>query len=349
MNRRIILVAVPVLLLGAAAAGWTYYYRGTPQYSLKQAANAVKEKDRAAFQKYVAVDSVVSGAVDVLLARALEETRKEAAAEDDGFAALGAELAAGLIQGIKPMVVTELRNGIMEGVEQGDLRRAFDRDSATEEMGLELTDAGAQPMEYAGLDMVSREGGTARADLQLRRTDLDQTFPLRLRLAQRDGYWQVMAVENVVEFSQAVDQAENRRLAEVNRPVMAELARLVRLDSLRGSHASDEWGFASRVSFAARLTNTGSQPLQDVRVEAGEGADRIVLAHTGTVQPGQSVTVASSAERLRATHPIHSRVGRGQNVRVDAPMRLTSARVGARTVAAYESWSAYMQRERPKQ
>ncbi|HEX2078191.1 MAG TPA: DUF2939 domain-containing protein [Longimicrobium sp.] len=349
MNKRIILVAVPVLVLGAAAAGWTYHYRGTPQYSLKQAANAVKAKDRAAFQKYVAVDSVVSGAVDELLAKALEETRKEAAAGDDGFAALGAELAAGLIQGIKPMVVTELRNGIMEGVEQGDLGKAFEADSATEDAGLDLADAGAQPMEYAGMDVVSREGRTARADLRLRRTDLDQTFPLRLRLAQRDGYWQVMAVENVVEFSQAIDQAESRRLAEVNRPVLAELAKLARVDSLRGSHESDEWGFESRVTFAARLTNTGPQPLQEVRVEAGEGADRIVLTHAGPVPPGQSVTVASSAERLRATHPIHSRVGRGRNVPLDAPMRLTSARVGGRVVAAHDDWAAYVERERPKQ
>jgi hypothetical protein len=349
MNKRILVVAVPALVLVAAGGGWTYY-RGTPQYSLKQAANAVREHDREAFQKYVAVDSVVAGAVDEVVARGLEEARREAQGQE-GFAALGAELAGTLVQGLKPMLVSELRNGILKGVEKGDLRQGFTQDEDEEGLGTTLADGGMDGTEYAGLDIVSREGNTVRADLRLHRPDLDESLPLRLRMARRDGYWQVVAVENVIKFGKDVEAVETRRLAEVNRPVLQELAGHVRLEGLRGSHETDSWGFEERVRFRARVTNVGHEPLRDLRVEAGEGENRIVLTPEaeGAVQPGQTVEVASTRLRYASSNPIHAGARGKQDQPLDAPLRLAGAKVGDRVLQTYTEWAQYRDRDKPRE
>ncbi|HYR09873.1 MAG TPA: DUF2939 domain-containing protein [Longimicrobium sp.] len=350
MNKRILIVAVPALVLVAAGGGWTYY-RGTPQYSLKQAANAVREHDREAFQKYVAVDSVVAGTVDELVARGMEEARKEAEGQE-GFAALGAELAGTLVQGLKPMLVSELRDGILKGVEKGDLRQAFAEKEGEDGPGSALAGGGGvDGVEFAGLEIVSREGNTVRADLRLHRPDLDESFPLRLRMARRDGYWQVVAVENVIKFGQDVEAVENRKLAEVNRPVLQELAGHVRLEGLRGSHETDSWGFEERVRFRARVTNVGREPLRDLRVEAGEGDDRIVLAPEagGTVQPGQTVEVTSTRLRYSSSNPIHAAARGKQDQPLDAPLRLAGAKVGDRTLQTYTEWAQYRDRDKPRE
>jgi hypothetical protein len=352
MNKRILIVAVPALVLVAAGGGWTYY-RGTPQYSLKQAANAVREHDREAFQKYVAVDSVVAGTVDELVTRGMEEARKEAEGQE-GFAALGAELAGTLVQGLKPMLVSELRDGILKGVEKGDLRQAFAEEAGEEDgPGSALAGGGGvdgvDGVEFAGLEIVSREGNTVRADLRLHRPDLDESFPLRLRMARRDGYWQVVAVENVVKFGQDVEAVENRKLAEANRPVLQELAGHVRLEGLRGSHETDSWGFEERVRFRARVTNVGREPLRDLRVEAGEGENRVVLTPEAgaAVQPGQTVEVASTPLRYSSSNPIHAGARGKQDQPLDAPLRLAGAKVGERVLQTWTGWAQYRDRDKP--
>jgi hypothetical protein len=70
MAKKLILMFLFVALLGGAAF---WYWSGTPQYSVWQLSNAVRQHDGLAFRNYFNVDAVSTRAVDDLLSETVRE------------------------------------------------------------------------------------------------------------------------------------------------------------------------------------------------------------------------------------------------------------------------------------
>lgn len=177
----VVAVAAVVLIGGVVAAfAWSNYTR-SPQYSLKMLGKAVGDHDWDGFQRYVDVDAIANQAFDAAMSQSTKETLEK---DDSGFGALGAALAQGIVQSLKPAFVEQVRTAIKTAITSED-------DANTDGVG-------ALPARVRTSTQVTvqREGDTAMVSLKSK----DTTQALELRMKRVDDHWKVVAIVNIVEL-----------------------------------------------------------------------------------------------------------------------------------------------------
>ena len=83
-NRAFRILFLIIIAAGVLGAGGYYYITKTPEYSLKSAGSAIKEKDWEKFSKYVDTRSVLDKGADALIEEYI--TRQKLDANQSGFA-----------------------------------------------------------------------------------------------------------------------------------------------------------------------------------------------------------------------------------------------------------------------
>src|SRR5262245_6892027 len=113
--RRVWLVGLGLLLV-IGATGW-YYLVGTPQYSIYRLSVAFQERDIEEVERYIDIDRVSDEAFAAVEAI---QAKRQAASGSEG---LGTAFADGLIELLKPMLKTrlkdELRMQLRKATEEG--------------------------------------------------------------------------------------------------------------------------------------------------------------------------------------------------------------------------------------
>ncbi len=167
MNKLLLLI-IPLVFIVLGIFGW-FYIKSTPQYSLYQMYQAVKSHDYKTFTKYADIDTIVSNLVD----KAIEQSKKEQAAKATGneWEQLGANLAQGIIMGMKPSLISAAKSAIQKGVEAGNIKSAYKPQNLVKTlMSLKVT----------------QDGKVATVTV----TGNDNK-PLSFKMRQVEGYWQV--------------------------------------------------------------------------------------------------------------------------------------------------------------
>ena len=168
----IILGAVAAVVAIAVLSLWLYV-KGTPQYSLYLAGQAVEDRNYAEFTRYVDVDQVVDTAMDEGLAQAEREQAKlPSAPGDEAFAELGQELAASMIKALKPTLIAETKKQIRKEVEAGTFEKDIQSESIWES--------------WQKVRSVVRHGDTA--DVVVRG---DDGKDVKMKMRKTGGHWQV--------------------------------------------------------------------------------------------------------------------------------------------------------------
>lgn len=106
----IILGLIVVLLI--AISSLYYWWLGTPEYSMMQFRNAIKNHNANLALRYIDMDTIFEKLFDKAQAKLVEET----SAQNDGWAALGMMLGSSMIQSYKPAFKEQIRQAMIDGI-----------------------------------------------------------------------------------------------------------------------------------------------------------------------------------------------------------------------------------------
>ena len=166
-------LAVIALIAVVAALGVWLYIKGTPQYSLYLAGQAVENRDYAEFTKYVDIDAVVNTAVDQAVAKTKkQQIDRTAIPADDDFDRLGRRFTDSFTKTLEPALAAEIKREVRQQVESGTFLQRIHSDSVIDT--------------YGKIRSIDRKGDTAYVTVV---DDSGYDFTIKLR---RDGdHWRI--------------------------------------------------------------------------------------------------------------------------------------------------------------
>lgn len=107
-KKTLIIIGIIVLAIALCLGGLYYYISGTPQYSLYQLAQAVKNHDSETVMQYFDIDRVVSQTMDVVS----QQIQSDTSSEDDFTKSLADAILPGMIDQEKQTIKNDLVNKI---------------------------------------------------------------------------------------------------------------------------------------------------------------------------------------------------------------------------------------------
>ena len=129
-------LAVIALIAAIAVLGVWLYIKGTPQYSLYLAGQAVENRDYAEFTKYMDIDAVVNTAVDQAVAKTKkQQLDRTGIPADDDFDRLGRRFTDGFTKTLEPALAAEIKREIRQQVESGTFLQRIHSDSVIDTYG----------------------------------------------------------------------------------------------------------------------------------------------------------------------------------------------------------------------
>ena len=262
-NKKWIALVVVVALIIGGIGGYMYYKR-TPAYSLKLIEESVKEHNWEKFNRHVDVKEIADSAFDDLVAASMSEDTSV----DSGMKTL----AAGFIQMFKPMVVNALQDGIKEFVETGTRTGSKDdkqnKEQAKDDQGNQAADnllknTRAAETKFTGIKSTETEGSIATVTLGLHDEKLSADYEIKLRMNQLDdGTWRLAKISNLKEFYKSVQEAEKKKLDQLNAPIRSEIDNAVKIGDIAGVvQQKDSYGFSYELILSADAQINASKPL----------------------------------------------------------------------------------------
>ncbi len=255
------LVGAAVLMIGVASAVTAYvYWKSTPAYSLRQAKHAVDSHDVGTFEKYVDVESISSRLIDDMMARTMEDAQGNGSAH-----ALGATLASGLMQLVKPRLVQMVREQTERFVETGSLQESAQRatsDSSDVSLETIARNLGAAPADFRRVAYVRRRSNIALVGFSFENTRLDTVFVLQMKMRKMGNYWRLVELSNAGQLLQEMENLECRRLAQFNGPILQDISRTIEVARVQKRSRSDSWGISKYVDLQLSTRNRSAKSVR---------------------------------------------------------------------------------------
>lgn len=257
-------VLIPSMLVVALVGGFFVHrhYTRRPEYSLHQIQRALEIHDVAKFEKHVDLESVTSRLIDDALASSSQGTESL----QDGPEALGSAIGAGLIQLMKPRLVSAFRDQVLRWVETGsvgDQRDSASADAPEISLNSMFRRAGAGEGGFRGIDYVKKQGKIALVGLGLRNATLESDLAVELKLRDVGGYWQLVELSNLPQLLARIEQLEAQRLAALNEPIRAEIARTMLLEHASKKNRTDDWGISKTVDIGLSIRNLSGRRISE--------------------------------------------------------------------------------------
>ena len=268
MNQKLTAMLVVLLLIVGGICGYRYYKR-SPEYSLKLIQESVEEHNWDKFSRRVDVKAMSESAFDDLLAGAMENDKTM----DSGTKTL----AAGFAQMLKPAVTGAIERSIQAYVETGEVvateantGEKGNKDKTGEQAADNLlAKTHAKDVKFTGVKQSVVDDDIATVTLGIKNERLGKEFALILKMSRlEDGTWKIKRIANLKEFMQAVKEAEDQKLAELNRPVKEELDTAVKIGAVSGQvQQKDSFGFSHRLLLSSELELNAVKPMSSISGE----------------------------------------------------------------------------------
>ncbi|SMB82576.1 hypothetical protein SAMN00120144_2203 [Hymenobacter roseosalivarius DSM 11622] len=202
-------------LLVILVAGGYWYYRtvvaASPQYSLAQAANAVRTHDVAAFERYVDVDKVARNLVDQV---------SEESSSLEGLHMNGALIQSAL-RLLKPQLAQSARQEVRRYIETGSAEQAAAGGQNigginVSVLGLAGRVIGSNP-QFKGIKYVNQQDAQTLVGLEITQPQYDTTLVLELKMLDQGDYWRVTEIANMGTLIKRTARLEKQRLLKGNK------------------------------------------------------------------------------------------------------------------------------------
>ncbi len=191
-----------VFLALSLGAGWWWWWTTTPQYSIEQAKDAIKNHDIAKFEKYVDLDTTSSKMVDDLLAKPMQEAL--------GPSILGQVLITGIVKLVRPAIAAGVKHEIVTFVETGSFRGSQDSNQEKTSISLSNFDdhLGFRKHAFKEIAYSKVDGDNAQVELIMHNARFNVDIPLDISMRKMDGFWQVIKLSNFQSFCGKLIQLE---------------------------------------------------------------------------------------------------------------------------------------------
>lgn len=288
-------IALIVILLAGSVGYW--YWTHTPQYSLKQIQEAVKNHDLQTFEKHVDIESVTSRMIDQLIDSKMNDKNE---VQDEATS----NLAKGFIQFIKPQLTAMAKDQIRSLVEKGSTSQASDpgQSEAPDAPKFSVKDIynnkGGTP-DFKGVDYVNKDGKIAVVGLKLFYPKLNSDVVLEVKMRELDGYWQVAEISNLPAFLNKLAELEEKKLTEINQPIIVEMNNALKINSVRMVPLQAN-SFAKAVTFPTEVTFLSQKNITEFNVlilaknQAGKLVLKMPASSANSSAPGKTATITWS-------------------------------------------------------
>lgn len=229
MNDKLKKIIAVLAALAIAVSGWYFFYwLKTPQHSLALIADAVRQHDLKTFEKHVDMDTLYSNAYDDVVAVTFGEDKD------------ANPIIVAIVKGIKglavPLLENETRNYIIKGDKPASEAEAHKSVPEGNENGAEIVDnlknrTGFGSLKYEGVENTDIDGENALVSVKLHDETLSSDFILKIKMQQLDdGMWRLLQITNLQDFMHQREAAVAKKLAELNKPIAAQIDQNVKLD-----------------------------------------------------------------------------------------------------------------------
>lgn len=223
------LVAVIICLLGAAAYYFLVFIK-TPAYSIYQAYDAAKGHNLAKFEEHVDINAVYSNAYDQIA----EKTVAKNPTLDKIFG--------NIKDHVVDKLATQARNSIAGKKNTDEAVEAKPKENKKETIldilnaSTKIKDAEQKFMErhlnfkymrFKDITTTEKADGSAIVTGKFHDIQVDKDFFLKLKMIpNQNGQWKLTQIMNVVEIALERDKAATAKLAELNKGIRDEMARI---------------------------------------------------------------------------------------------------------------------------
>lgn len=207
-------IGVIVAILCAVAFYFLYWIK-TPVYSLNIIKESIQKHDTTTFEKHVDMDTLYVKAFDDSIV---------AMSRIQGDDTLSNPFAAGIIQMLKPTVVSALKQQTIEFV-KGEKESSNKQTNEANNMAKGMKDKVAvDKSELKDISVISKDGNESIVSIKIYNKQLTKDFNIKVKMTKLDdGTWKLREISNLVDFLIELDKAEKAKLAELNKPIMEEL------------------------------------------------------------------------------------------------------------------------------
>lgn len=213
----------------AALAFYFFYWVRTPVYSLNLAREAAQKHDADQFEMYVDLDSVLPGVFDDTLA-AYEEISGQKLSDN--------ALAAGVVQLVKPQVVSAMKEGVeklIEGEKPEEDAKKSGQASEAQQMAAGMSKTILKKgLQVKDISTVSRKDGNAVVSVKVHDGKIDGDYEFHLKMKQMEsGKWKVKKISNLKETVLTIDRLTKAKLAELNEPIREKIKAAAEIQDAR--------------------------------------------------------------------------------------------------------------------
>lgn len=212
-NKKLIALAVAVVLIICSIGGYMYYKR-TPAYSLQLIQDSVKEHNWEQFNRHVDTKSLADSAFDDIIEISL--------AEDTTMDAQTKALASNFAKLLKPTLTSLIESSVKEYVETGEFKDFDDnkdndkknKHAKTNPAENILKETKAEKLKFTGIKSTDKDDSGAIVAMGLHDESLNADYELKIRMIQlEDGTWKMNKIENLKDFYNATQEAEKNKKA----------------------------------------------------------------------------------------------------------------------------------------
>lgn len=284
--KKIGIAALIVLLL---SGGGYYYYTTTPTYSILQIKKSVDTHDVALFQKHVDIDTLYTRLIDDVMSAQMAKMASES--EGSGWEKMGQAIGAGMVQMMKPTLISSLKSSTLQYIETGNA----DSQTATAETDNKMPIAAGNQkanlkgmMENfgvkgkSGLDYkIIQQGKVATVVVPYLNEELDMPLEMQFTLRDQGGYWQLVQFNNAGELMTKVEQEKEKRLAEANAEIQKKMQGMIGFVSAEKlNRTEDQWGINKKVLIQMVFQSSSDIPLKEWNGEVYVLDGKDVLVYT---------------------------------------------------------------------
>lgn len=265
LNRKQKIGIGAVIAFFGALAFYFFYWVRTPVYSLNLAREAAQKHNVEQFETYVDLDSLLPQAFDDSLA-AYQEASGQKISDNP--------LAAGVIQLLKPQVVSVMKDGI-EKLVQGEKTDPQTNESGKANQAQEMA-AGMskgilkKELEVKDISTVSRSDGNAVVAIKVHDGKIDGDYEFRLSMKQMDnGKWKVKKVSNLKDTILTIDRLTKAKLAELNKPIQEKIKAAATIQDAKAVDGNDGNPFFTQywIRYQADVQNCSQQEIRKLIIQ----------------------------------------------------------------------------------
>ena len=259
MKKLFIIILILVLLLLAAGAGYYYFiFSKTPTYAFTQIKKAYDTHDVELFKKYVDVDSFCEQTVDDYVTWISQSDLADTGT--DVWSELGSSIAKGMIGLMKPQMVSEMKKGLLDSVENNSINSSSSQTYSLKDTISSLSNL--QSFFNSNSISTVKNGKITTLKFNIHNDQYSTDLEIDLLLRENGNHLQVVKISNLLDYLKTIDHLEQERIDDLNAKITNNMQEVLSISNVNYEWTEpDEWTIYVDVTFFADFKNNGNKTI----------------------------------------------------------------------------------------